>query len=205
MKSYPSITTNIITNTPIWLFDKLDGSNIRAEWNKKKGFYKFGSRTQLIDKNSPVLGESIDLIVEGYTEDLSKRFVDKKYESVVCFFEFYGDNSFAGSHTNEEHKTVLIDIDVYKKGLLPPQDYLNLVGDLEIAPLLYSGIITPEQVPKLVEEVRSATFDGITFEGVVGKCLDKHQIKMFKIKTEQWLNKLKGYCGDNAQLYEKLK
>jgi hypothetical protein len=30
-------------------FDKLDGSNMRFEWSPKRGWYKFGSRGQLID------------------------------------------------------------------------------------------------------------------------------------------------------------
>lgn len=28
----------------IYAFDKLDGSNIRFEWSRKRGFYKFGTR-----------------------------------------------------------------------------------------------------------------------------------------------------------------
>ena len=43
MKQYPTIPKTI-QSIDIIAFDKLDGSNIRAEWNPKKGFYKFGSR-----------------------------------------------------------------------------------------------------------------------------------------------------------------
>jgi hypothetical protein len=43
MKTYPSISRDIV-GQPIYAFDKLDGSNIRAEWSKKNGFHKFGSR-----------------------------------------------------------------------------------------------------------------------------------------------------------------
>lgn len=205
MKSYPSITTHIQTGIPVTLYDKLDGSNIRAEWNKKRGFYKFGSRTQLIDENSFILGESISLINEKYSEDLSKKFTDKKFESAVCFFEFSGENSFAGHHEFEPHDVVLFDIDVYKKGLLTPEQFQELTQDIETAACLCSGIITSEMVPTLVQQVREGIFPGITFEGVVGKCVVKNQVKMFKIKTNAWLDKLKTYCGDNIQLYEKLK
>ena len=50
MKSYRSIpfANKIPENETFYVFDKLDGSNIRAEWNPKKGFYKFGSRSQLL-------------------------------------------------------------------------------------------------------------------------------------------------------------
>lgn len=50
MKSYPSISKNPLLNKEVYLFDKLDGSNIRAEWGSKQGFHKFGSLTKLIDE-----------------------------------------------------------------------------------------------------------------------------------------------------------
>jgi hypothetical protein len=40
MKEYPSIDREIRFGEPIYAFDKLDGSNIRAEWNKKRKFWK---------------------------------------------------------------------------------------------------------------------------------------------------------------------
>lgn len=61
MKHYPTIPKTVIHDVDVHVFDKLDGSNIRAEWNPKKGFYKFGSRKQLIDEDT-FLGKSIDLI-----------------------------------------------------------------------------------------------------------------------------------------------
>lgn len=43
MKAYPSILSQIRTDVPIIAFDKLDGSNIRAEWSKnKKDFLHLG-------------------------------------------------------------------------------------------------------------------------------------------------------------------
>ena len=46
MKQYPSIPglkeLEKLKGRKIYVFDKIDGSNIRAEWNPKKGFYKFG-------------------------------------------------------------------------------------------------------------------------------------------------------------------
>ncbi len=200
MKSYPSIPTKIVSDTPIYLFDKLDGSNIRAEWNKKRGFYKYGSRTRLIDENSSILGESIPLINENYADELTKRFQDKKYESAVCFFEFYGESSFAGSHAEEDHKVTLFDIDAYKVGLLPPQHFLDITEGLDIAKLLYSGVLTVD----IVLQIQAGTFEGLTFEGVVGKYVAKNQIKMLKIKNRQWVEKLKQYCGPDVRLYEQL-
>lgn len=98
MKAYPSITTKIDFSKSYHLFDKLDGSNIRAEWNPKKGFYKFGSRTQLLTPDQSVLYPSINSFLEKYGDELSSRFTKAKYESAIAFFEWFGPNSFAGSH-----------------------------------------------------------------------------------------------------------
>ena len=52
MKQYPSISHDI-RSVQAYAFDKLDGSNIRAEWHPKKGFWKFGSRTRLLGTDQP--------------------------------------------------------------------------------------------------------------------------------------------------------
>jgi len=57
MKEYPSIGKNVV-GEKIYAFDKLDGSQVRAEWNKKKKFYKFGTRTRLLDTNDEYWGEA---------------------------------------------------------------------------------------------------------------------------------------------------
>lgn len=60
MKQYPSIDGHIV-HLPVIAFDKLDGSNIRCEWNRKKGLHKFGSRKVLLGADHTVLGESREL------------------------------------------------------------------------------------------------------------------------------------------------
>ena len=111
MKQYPSITGQITNSLPIYAFDKLDGSNIRAEWHPKKGFWKFGSRTQLIDATNP-LGKSIPLIKEQ-EEKFTKIFKEMQIKEATCFFEFFGPSSFAGIHNWEEnHQIVLIDVTI---------------------------------------------------------------------------------------------
>src|SRR5690348_2974395 len=117
MKQYPTISKQT-QNVPIYAFDKIDGSNIRAEWDRKKGFCKFGSRHQLIDNTHLFLGEAPDLVRQKYEKQLTDVFKKERFESAVCFFEFSGPSSFAGTHNKEEkHDVVLFDIDVYKKGL----------------------------------------------------------------------------------------
>ena len=89
MKSYPSITTKIDFSKEYYLFDKLDGSNIRAEWSKKQGFYKFGSRTQLLTPDQVNLYPAIEYIKNMktyFSELLSDKLAKYNYESAVCFF-----------------------------------------------------------------------------------------------------------------------
>jgi hypothetical protein len=74
MKSYPSIPKKV-SEDPVYLFDKLDGSNIRAEWTKKNGFAKFGTRNRLMSPEEP-FGKAIPLIMDTYAQDLEKIFLD---------------------------------------------------------------------------------------------------------------------------------
>lgn len=66
MKEYLSIPREIRFGIPAYVFDKLDGSNIRAEWNKKKGFHKFGSKNRLIGTDQLFLPEAIPIIKSKY-------------------------------------------------------------------------------------------------------------------------------------------
>lgn len=201
MKTYPSIPKVSSYGETIYAFDKLDGSNIRAEWDKKKGFHKFGSRRRLIDSTDDQFGEAVELVKNKYEDDLSKILIKHKQQKAICFFEFYGPNSFAGNHMCESHCVTLFDVNLHKKGILAPKDFLKLFGDLDVAPLLYHGSMN-----KIFEEkVKSGELEGMTFEGVVCKVQCQHHMKKcFKIKTEAWLRKLKDYCKGDDKLFERL-
>ena len=202
MKEYPSITKNVVQGEKIYAFDKLDGSNIRAEWNKKNKFWKFGTRTRLVDRAEKPWGEAIDLIIGKYEKDLHDIFVDNRFQEVISFFEFFGPNSFAGNHAEEPHEVKLFDIRVHKKGIIEPNEYLKLVGKLDIAKLLYYGNANQP----FIESVQNRTLNGMTFEGVVckGQLFRPGLPLMFKIKSYEWLEKLKGKCEGNQKLFEEL-
>ncbi len=60
MKTYQSIEHTVSHDIPVIVFDKLDGSNIRAEWNRKqKKFYKFGEPEQNVIKGLKEEGERV--------------------------------------------------------------------------------------------------------------------------------------------------
>lgn len=203
MKSYPSIARDVV-NMPIYAFDKLDGSNIRAEWSRKKGFYKFGSRNRLVDATDTLLGKAPELVQLKYEKDLSDIFKKERYESAICFFEYWGSKSFAGNHDPDEpHTVTLFDVNPYKKGILDPGAYMDLFGDLDIAKLLYRG--NPNSL--FVEQVNQGTLDGMTFEGVVCKAKNPKKTPMpvmFKVKSRLWVDKLKNYCNGDEKLFQDL-
>jgi hypothetical protein len=201
VKEYPTIPAEIV-HQPVYAFDKLDGSNIRAEWSKKRGFYKFGKRHGLVDETDSLLGEAKGLVQETYTEALSKIFVEQRWQNAVCFFEFVGPNSFAGNHEAEPHEVVLIDVTAEKKGILEPQNFLKTFSAVKTAPLLYHG--NPNST--FLESVRSGNLEGMTFEGVVckGKFVSPGRPLMFKVKSRAWIEKLKMKYADRPDMIEKL-
>lgn len=199
MKQYPSISKHV-TNIPAYAFDKLDGSCIRTEWTRKTGFFKFGSRKRLLDREDQLLGEAIDLFKNKYEKDLHDAFVKLKALQMVAYLEYWSPNSFAGNHADEPHDITLFDVDMYKKGILPPKEFLNHFGHLDIPKLLYHGNINEP----FVKSVKNSTLEGMSFEGVVCKAMNRNRIHMFKIKTLAWISKLKDKCGDNVNLFNEL-
>jgi hypothetical protein len=100
MKSYPSIRHAADFSLRYHIFDKLDGSNVRAEWTPARGFYKFGSRTQLLTPDQATLWPSV-AVIERLSESLGAQLKKLKTERAVCFFEWAGPQSFAGSHHDD--------------------------------------------------------------------------------------------------------
>ena len=206
VKTYPSISFATECHIPIiYAFDKLDGSNIRAEWTSKKGWHKFGTKNRLVDATDPMFGRAPGLIVDKYGEPLAKALNDAGFDKAMCFFEFWGPSSFAGHHDLEEQQTVtLFDIAPFAQGILEPERFLKIAAGMDHAKLLYTGECTPE----FIESVRASTLPGMTFEGVVCKAKNDKKTKMpilFKQKSRVWLDKLDIYCGDNIALRNALR
>lgn len=203
MKAYPSIQREYMKDTPIYAFDKLDGSNIRVEWSAKRGFYKFGTKTQLIDKTSPRFGEAVDLFINKYERDLVKIFEKQRWQNVVCFCELYGENSFAGSHKADEPRDIILfDVSI-NDAILDPRDFLNCFEEVHIPKLLYRGKANED----FIKSVHFSELEGMTFEGVVckGPWNKKRNMPwMFKVKSNAWIEKLKGYCNGNMDLMARL-
>lgn len=187
MKSYPSII-GFGDRDPIKLhtFDKIDGSNLRFEWSRKRGWYKFGTRRRLFNINDGIFGEAIPLFAESLAESLENIFAKNKWKRVIVFAEFWGVNSFAGIHLKEDIKYLnLIDVAPYKQGILEPEKFVDLFG--EFCPKYFGNILWDEE---FINRVKKSNID-ITFEGVVGKTVIKNNIVMFKVKSQKWVDKVK--------------
>lgn len=183
-----------------YAFYKYDGSNLRVEWHKKRGWSKFGTRHQLFDETHEVFAPAIDIFMNKYSETLAKIVVDnfRGVESFIAFCEFLGKNSFAGSHDpNDVKDMILFDVNVHKKGILGPKEFLNLFGNVHIPELVYEGNLNDQ----FIEAVRANTLDIKLNEGVIFKSGSGHDLKMCKIKTRDYLEKLKKSKGSDWEKY----
>lgn len=204
MKSYHSLQywDDSLIGNRVWAFDKLDGSNMRFEWSRKRGWYKFGTRRTMIDESNEQFGDAIPLFLDKYGEGLERIFKDdKKYRNInsfVVFAEYFGENSFAGNHDPKDEKDIVIfDISQYKKGWIHPKDFINDFSHLDIPNLIYDGIFDED----FVEQIKN---DTNLIEGVICKGSKKTKgddiVYMFKLKTNKWLTRLKNEFGEDALL-----
>ena len=196
MKSYPKIPHDIDFGLEYDVFDKLDGSNIRAEWRPNAGFYRFGTRKLMLLDENP-LAPARRLIKDKYDDCLSRIFHAEKYQEVTCFFEYVGPNSFAGYHFDpvDRMDVVLFDVSPLRKGMLAPSKFLRMFGHLHVPHYLGRRRLDAE----FVEAVRSGRRSDVTFEGVVCKTVLKNRLRMAKIKSRAWLERLKSECRSEEE------
>lgn len=206
MKQYPSID-KIPVSGQVYAFDKKDGSQVRAEWNRKNGFFRWGRRHGLLDDSTPILLQAPEIFqASGAGTVLDRAFRKERIEACTVFAEFWGSLSFAGNHDLEDaHFVSVFDVFVERKGQVPPRDFIRLTADLDGVPhgraqLLHYGNANSE----FLASVRDGTLPGMTFEGVVCKSPGRHGVDMFKVKSQAWLSRLKEKCKDDLALYEML-
>lgn len=202
MKTYWSIEGPAkAPHKPCYGFVKYDGSNLRSEWSKKRGWYKFGTRKCMINETDEIFGRSVELFKNKYGDDLEKVFKTNKIfngvQNVVVFFEFFGTKSFAGMHFPEETQwdVVLFDINLHKKGMLGPKEFLDTVGHLKVAELVFQGNLGEELIQNVKNGILdcSSKYDIKTEipEGIVCKGGKGHDLWACKIKTNAYKEELK--------------
>jgi hypothetical protein len=214
MKEYPSIPAAghlLARSAEDYLrrhfvaFDKLDGSNVRAEWDHKRGWHQFGSRRRLLDASQPLLGRAVRLIHEGYGDGLAKVFAEDPAlglpRQATAYFEFFGPHSFAGQHdpevlgvpANEPLRVVLIDVNVHRRGFVSAERFIDRFGHLGIPRVVHRGELSRE----FIADVRADCFG--TPEGVILKGGEAHQRWMAKVKTTAYMHRLKSFFRGDWQ------
>lgn len=193
MKQYDSISRDFM-EFDAYIFDKVDGSQIRVEWTKKTGWNKFGTRHRLLDQSDTDFGIAIPLFLNNYAADLEKVIKKERWQKIIAFMELSGEHSLGGLHEDEPKKLTLFDFNPYKKGILPPKEYIKLFGHLEFS-AKFLGLHKWNR--QLIQDIRDDKFDGISFEGVVGKALVKNRIIMRKAKTQKWIDAIKERYDSN--------
>lgn len=206
MKEYPKILGPYDAETlPCIAFYKLDGSNLRFEWNPRSGWYKFGTRRRLFDRSDPEYGIAVEIFLKKYGESLIQVIREnpayRKTEGLIAYAEFFGPHSFAGKHdatflgveSNDPKDVVLFDVNIHKKGFISPQKFVEHFGHLHIPQVVYQG----EFNRQFVEDVRNGKFP--VREGVIAKGGEGHKIWMRKVKTLAYLKELKERFGTGWQ------
>ena len=212
MKHYDSIPriqdNGELKGEMVYGFNKLDGQNFCVRYNcRNKTFGPYGSRTVTVDENSEQFGYVVkwfensnykDILFKIIKENSGKKSIFNGIEEITFFFEWYGENSFAGKHEeNDQLKLALIDVFLKKKGYMEPDTFLRLFSntDIEIPELIYKGQLTSDIINTIQEndwteeDCKLPTVK----EGVVFKrstLLKGQRRPSVKVKTKWWLEKL---------------
>lgn len=206
MESYSSINNSSkAPRKPCIAFDKLDGTNLRFKYTAKNGFELSGTRTQLIDENTPFWGEAITLFNKTLKSDLENFFRKNKefrdYREITCFGEYLGDDSFAGVHGTAEKRIVIFDVlcGHKNKKFVLPQDFIRLFNFIPIPSIIYKGNLNDQ----FIDWVRKneTLNEGVVCKGLERSGAYKGNVWMCKIKTQKYFNRLKEKYEQNWQTY----
>ncbi len=208
MKDYPSIPkvlTKFIGQECI-AFKKYDGTQIRIEWSPKRGWHKFATRGGLFGESDPNFGSTYQIFEKSHAEPLTKAIRDHypKAEGAYAFLEFLGPHSFAGLHdpgileveNNDPKELVLFDVNIHKKGILSPKDFISKFSVVRSAEVIYTGKLSEE----FIQKVREKQFPEID-EGVICKGGEGHGLWFCKIKTWDYLKRIQKFFGTSWGKY----
>jgi RNA ligase len=178
-------------------FEKYDGTNLHWKWNRQDGWYVFGTRrTQFplnrvgiaeFSKEHSELADAPHIFNDSLRDKLSMYFPQHHMFSgfnITLFTEFYGPNSFAGGHVEEEHQLVIIDV-MQNNKLLAPETFHEFFHEFGSAQVVYTGKYSGQ----FAEDVRKGKYD--INEGVVVKGVVDGEVFMTKVKTNDYLKRLR--------------
>ena len=197
MKTYPPIprsTGQDFREFDAYVFDKLDGSNLRFEWSRKRGWYKYGTRHRMFDQTDPDFGPAIPLFQDTLAPRLGAIARDEQWQGLVVFAEYWGPQSFAGLHVpGDAMNLTVFDVAPYKKGIMGPREFLKRIAPSVPTPRFLG---TQRWTRGFVERIWRGELD-TAFEGVVGKGGDGRHLVMRKAKTKAWVDKVLARYGED--------
>lgn len=199
MQQYPSIvgSAKAPLNKQCIAFYKYDGSNLRWEWSPKKGWDKFGTRKHLFDHADNQFNQAIPIFLDTMADEILYRTkqIVKNPHRITAFTEFFGPNSFAGSHVHEDPKELrLFDVFLFQKGFVPPKQFVEVYGGMDqAAEIVYEGALNR----KFITDIKKGKGGYDVFEGVICKGSDF----MVKIKTDEYFRRLRHKFPERWQEY----
>lgn len=194
-------------------FEKIDGSNLFWKWNNKNGWYQFGTRrnSYSFDKEGILEFQSEhqqlycapQIFNDKYRDKLNIYFAASSNFSskeIIIFTEFYGPNSFAGQHSQEDlfqNNQTLTTIDISVDNcFLDPELLINISKDkFDLPKVIYKGKYSGQ----LVEDIRNGKY-GVD-EGAVIKGVVDGKVYMAKVKTNEYMTRLKNEFKENWKDY----
>jgi len=194
MKGYPSIPQctgqGFFEIRDAYIFDKLDGRNVRVEWTKKQGWHKWGSRHRLFDGTDPDFAPAIPLFERVYCESLARIATDSRWQGVTAYLELWQPSSLGGVFVpGEQFHLTLFDVAPYKACQMGPKEFLKTFDAVPTAKFLGQAHWTRG----FVDQVRH---EGMTFEGVVGKAGERHKLVLAKAKSQKWVDAIMARYGE---------
>lgn len=184
-------------------FEKYDGTNIYWVFNSPYGFTDFGTRRDRFPLNNTgikqfeqthpelsSINKLLDYKLESY---LTNNYPNSK--EIIIFTEYFGPNSFAGSHNpNDKKQLIIFDVQVDGK-IIPPKEFIIEFKDFNIARVIFQGKYSGQ----LFVDIRNNKYN--IKEGAVIKGMVDDQIYMAKVKTEEYMQKLKDKFKDSWEDY----
>jgi hypothetical protein len=186
-------------------FEKYDGTNIHWVLTPQFGWIDYGTRRDRFPFNL----EGSKRFEQAHPElagvdnmwDLGGKiesYLVSTYPSaneIMVFTEYFGPNSFAGTHQpGDEMNLVIFDVQI-DGALLPPEEFVTTFKDFNIARVIFKGKYSGQ----LFVDVRAGKY-GVR-EGIVVKGVVDGKIYMAKIKTDEYLERLKSKFGDSWHEY----
>lgn len=199
---YPKIPENSGLLKRFIAFEKYDGTNLHWCWNKNDGWHAFGTRRTQFSLNKKGIKEfnethpelfSAPLIFNDLLRDkLIVSFSKDEwlfYNKIIVFTEFFGPNSFAGTHSIEDfaedtQQLVIIDVSVSNR-IMDPELFVEYFQSLPIARIVEQGTYNGQ----FSDDIRQDKYH--LNEGVVCKGIVDGKVFMTKIKTKDYLKRLR--------------